>query len=1716
MFRKFFLVCFVLFLFMSLYYVAKAEVIPQDGYYYVILTTSAFAPDCEPLRALRSYDTQHQAKIVTLDEIPAAVAGRPTWIELKSYFKNTVYPQPLNGFGAEYILLVGDTEFMPAVGFDSYLEGDIEGISDSSYTDFFGSGPEIAIGRICAHNSLDIQNYYQKILPAGSTGAIIPDGKDKALIYYAEGEGEGGEYFYSGDWLKEIWEPYIILDELFNTNAGWFNEGGLKSQIDTHSMLFNSGHGYGSGLRPMDGWVLNTDIKPFYFAFGCQSANFRNGPAPYEHPSEYFINQPGSYSSIIGTLKDHYHKTFQYPFLKAYFFYGYERIGDMMKWAQSQPGEDSSLMTLLGDPYLKIASNQFLNAPRISLGDSKKSYQRTYNLEMGSGEIDPVTFPIYSFNNAQWSISNISYSNPAISSFINFSKLTGSTNETIQVNFVNVANIPPENYTITFDIIDISNNLLIKQYSIALKVSNNNILTESDFINSGNEKKLPTGNYFLRNDLIIESGKILTIEPGTMLMSEYPPYKIIIQPGAKIKALGGVDNPIFFASPIENALPVLIEIQADNGQDYHGEFTYCSFREQIAGVNTPKLRFDNCTFIGLLSKDKSLFPNPITGELKNSVIARGDLSWPAESGYLSNLKVSYSLVPRAYKGEGKGIIWDYEDAELTRLNSTSLCINAGDPNDALDPDGTRKDIGAFYFSLTSAIKVPADYPTIQQALNAAQLSETNVVIVSPGTYQENIIIPSGMRLMGASEENRPILTQSADSGDFIKAGPNGMNYLMENFVITKQGILKTGRALFIDNVNLFVLRNVDFTGSQANNALVYSSGNLNTLFLDKVNFLNNTGNKELLHFERGTNYLLNWMRESSFENNSSNERLFYFSANAAGAGEIDMLLYKVLFANNTGGCLFLNNTSLASSAYSLILERPVFYNNNNASIQSNLAGATSIVSSTFYNNGKPMPLTIAVNNNSKLNINSSILWNNTITFNKSPTAILGINYTDINSIYPSTGTGNINFDPMFANISINDFQLLVGSPCINKGDPALTAPLNGGSRIDMGAYESLQDSTPPAVPVVNDEGAITTNKTTLSAIWAADDPETGITGYEYRITADSPVNGTIIKDWTSCSTNIVSVLNLNLYDEKTYYFGVKAQNGAGLWSDIGYSDGIKVDSTPPTTPVVTDAGTDTISTTTLTANWSSSDAESGIIEYQYAIGTSEGGTDVINWISAGTNTAIIQSDLTLILGTTYYFSVKAKNEAGLWSDIGYSDGILVIAPNQPPILEPIGNKTVNEGQTLNFTILASDPNTEDTLTYSADPLPRGASFDANSHSLTWKPDFTQSGIYAVTFTVRDPDGLTDSETVNITVINVPRADIIITALSTATTAIAPGSSFTVSNTVKNQGTASSGSFSVSFHLSTDTVYGGNDDIAFTANNTILSLNVGAISSKSITLTVPSTTAPGYYYICAYADVNSAIEEENENNNYFSTVSRIQVAPSDLIITSISGPPSAITGTAIRITNAVKNQEIGAVSGFYIGIYLSTDSIITTADNRIGTRYISGLTPGAINSVSSSLTILTNVAPGTYYIGAIADYANSHKESNETNNSLAGNQITVTSGTDLIMTAVSGPASAVKGTAINVYNAAKNQGAGTASGFYIGIYLSTDSIITTTDTRIGTRYISSLATGITNSGSSKSTIPTTISAGTYYIGAIADYANSQKESNENNNNLVGNIINIVSQ
>jgi hypothetical protein len=217
------------------------------------------------------------------------------------------------------------------------------------------------------------------------------------------------------------------------------------------------------------------------------------------------------------------------------------------------------------------------------------------------------------------------------------------------------------------------------------------------------------------------------------------------------------------------------------------------------------------------------------------------------------------------------------------------------------------------------------------------------------------------------------------------------------------------------------------------------------------------------------------------------------------------------------------------------------------------------------------------------------------------------------------------------------------------------------------------DSTPPTTVANVYDGSVagsdisqTGSITQLSANWtASSDPESGVVSYSYAI--GTAPGATDVAGWTDNGASLsVTRTGLTLANGQTYYFGVKALNGVGLYSTPAWSNGQTVDNTmPDDIPYVHDgtgADIDFVSSRhSLSANWGASSYQAGSISrYEYAIGTTRGGSDLTaGWKNVGIAYSTTTNAYALTEGTTYYFAVRAFNNLGNPSSVTSSDGQLV-------------------------------------------------------------------------------------------------------------------------------------------------------------------------------------------------------------------------------------------------------------------------------------------------------------------------------------------------------------------------------------------------------------------------------------------------------------------------
>jgi hypothetical protein len=136
-----------------------------------------------------------------------------------------------------------------------------------------------------------------------------------------------------------------------------------------------------------------------------------------------------------------------------------------------------------------------------------------------------------------------------------------------------------------------------------------------------------------------------------------------------------------------------------------------------------------------------------------------------------------------------------------------------------------------------------------------------------------------------------------------------------------------------------------------------------------------------------------------------------------------------------------------------------------------------------------------------------------------------------------------------------------------------------------------------------------------------------------------------------------------------YHWRARVRDAAGAYSNwVSYGGNAEterdfgIDSVIPTGTVNDGLSTDVAfndgSLTSLSANWTSDAAISGLSGYEYSIGTTAGATDIRTWTSVGTDTSVTATGLTLETSQIYYFNVRITDNAGNTSVVS-SNGQMV-------------------------------------------------------------------------------------------------------------------------------------------------------------------------------------------------------------------------------------------------------------------------------------------------------------------------------------------------------------------------------------------------------------------------------------------------------------------------
>ena len=324
-----------------------------------------------------------------------------------------------------------------------------------------------------------------------------------------------------------------------------------------------------------------------------------------------------------------------------------------------------------------------------------------------------------------------------------------------------------------------------------------------------------------------------------------------------------------------------------------------------------------------------------------------------------------------------------------------------------------------------------------------------------------------------------------------------------------------------------------------------------------------------------------------------------------------------------------------------------------------------------------------------------------------------------------------------------------------------------------------------------------------------------------------------------------------------------------------------------------------------------------------------------------------------------------------------------------------------------------------------------------------------------------------------------------------------GTTLTLSATVRNDGNGASVATTLRYYQSTDSTITTSDTEVGT--DAVGTLAASGTSAKSISLTAPATAGTYYYGAC----VNAVTDESDTMDNCSASV-KVDVKepkfPDLRIVGVVTFTPldGVSPGTRIGFSASVRNYGDANSDATTLRYYRSTDATISVSDTEVGTDEVSALVPSS--RVVEGIDLTAPSPAGTYYYGACVDAVTG--ESDTTNNCSGSVPVVVSEPEpDLVVgsptVSDSSPAS---GASFTLSATVRNAGGSTSSSTTLRYYRSTDAMITTSDTQVGTDFVGALAASGTSAESISLTAPST--AGTYYYGACVDAVTGESDTTNN--------------
>ncbi|MBH8571319.1 hypothetical protein KB206_20675 [Microvirga sp. STS02] len=264
----------------------------------------------------------------------------------------------------------------------------------------------------------------------------------------------------------------------------------------------------------------------------------------------------------------------------------------------------------------------------------------------------------------------------------------------------------------------------------------------------------------------------------------------------------------------------------------------------------------------------------------------------------------------------------------------------------------------------------------------------------------------------------------------------------------------------------------------------------------------------------------------------------------------------------------------------------------------------------------------------------------------------------------------------------------------------------------------------------------------------------------------------------------------------------------------------------------------------------------------------------------------------------------------------------------------------------------------------------------------------------------------------------------LTALATANS----GTLLAVSATVRNGGAIGVGSAAAwgdDLVLSADTLLDPGDKI-LNHFNRMGPVAAGASYSQSIQALLPDGLSGTYYLL-----YSSSLSDAQPGNNVRVVPLTIQLSPpADLVISSFTVADTLFAGQTMRVPFQLANTGVGPAlptkNPWFTGAYLNATPM---PGLQVGSQPRSGPLAAGTSATDSVLVTIPRTYLGNYYLVLKADNSNSVYEHNAEGNNTRARLVYIKAPpqTDLVMTALSVPASAVLGSSASMTYTVRNAG-----------------------------------------------------------------------------------------